>query len=899
MHVLRHSFLIAWIWFAAGLGMLRAASAATPETTPYPAQNLAPFVETNFPFFSSVLEGRKFGPNWPTNNLTPRGIVLQLDNDVWACFDTDLLRVAALWQGSTSGVTAVSMSQISYHKPGAKVQEGEKILPEPIGTPWIANGIYPGWQWGANPVFTDPRPPTPDPRQVGRGPLLPSQGRFKAVRQTSQGVILEYLIGSTRVQERLRATTSLGHVVVQRLIHLDSVPAPLTLLLGSAPANATARVECTLGSNAYPNEQSPAELSQNAEGVRYATLRASASPVDLVVAFSRGSIQQPGSFSLPTPVASKPSPPARRWSGDVVTHGERSQRNDAYVVDNIPLPLDNPWKRGVRLADLTFLGPGRAAAVTFDGDVWLISGLGNDLAEVHWQRFASGLHEPLSLCSRAGELFVFDRNGVWRLVDTDGNGEADVHELFSNAFTQGAETREYAHSIRPAPDGSFIIAKGGIQMVAQGTHNGSILRVAPDGASVEVLGSGLRSPFAGVHPITGMITASDQQGHYVPTTPLHVIEGGHFHGFLSTLLPKETYPAPITEPLVWIPYPVNPSGAGQVWLTGARMGPLTDTLVHIGYYRPELFGVSLQRRTPRLQASVVSITRDLAFAPLNGAVNPGDGQLYVTGLQIWGSAAKQGSGLARVRYTGAPSLLPREVVPMDQGVLISFDIPLDPKQATNPANYSLERWNLKRTANYGSPHFKPDGTKGQELVLASRAYLSRDARRVFLSVAGMKTTHQLRVGWSLKTQAGISFEQNAYGSPFELAHFEPRAEGFDLDHVDVAIAPVVAARIEAPASLEEGRRLAELMGCAACHSSDGTLLGKVGPSWKSLFQGKVPLANGQSVLADEAYLRESILDPGAKIVAGYDKSETAMPSYEGLLSAPQVESLILYLKSLK
>jgi cytochrome c oxidase subunit 2 len=53
------------------------------------------------------------------------------------------------------------------------------------------------------------------------------------------------------------------------------------------------------------------------------------------------------------------------------------------------------------------------------------------------------------------------------------------------------------------------------------------------------------------------------------------------------------------------------------------------------------------------------------------------------------------------------------------------------------------------------------------------------------------------------------------------------------------------------------------------------------------------------VTADEAYLRESILNPGARIVAGYDKSETAMPSYEGLLNASQVDSLILYLKSLK
>ena len=121
------------------------------------------------------------------------------------------------------------------------------------------------------------------------------------------------------------------------------------------------------------------------------------------------------------------------------------------------------------------------------------------------------LHEPLGLCIREEQIYVFDRNGIWRLRDTSGSGEADVHELFSNAFAQTAETREYADGMKLAPDGSFIIAKGGIQMTTIGKHNGSVLRVAPDGQSSTVLGWGLRSPFIGVNPKTGLITASDQQ----------------------------------------------------------------------------------------------------------------------------------------------------------------------------------------------------------------------------------------------------------------------------------------------------------------------------------------------------------------------------------------------------
>ena len=89
------------------------------------------------------------------------------------------------------------------------------------------------------------------------------------------------------------------------------------------------------------------------------------------------------------------------------------------------------------------------------------------------------------------------------------------------------------------------------------------MRVPADGSPAETLAYGLRMPFIGVHPRTGLITASDQQGHYVPATPLHLIRNGQFYGFISLLLPKEQYPAPIADPLTWIPHPVNASGASS------------------------------------------------------------------------------------------------------------------------------------------------------------------------------------------------------------------------------------------------------------------------------------------------------------------------------------------------
>ena len=53
------------------------------------------------------------------------------------------------------------------------------------------------------------------------------------------------------------------------------------------------------------------------------------------------------------------------------------------------------------------------------------------------------------------------------------------------------------------------------------------------------------------------------------------------------------------------------------------------------------------------------------------------------------------------------------------------------------------------------------------------------------------------------------------------------------------------------------------------------------------------------VQVDEAYLREAILDPTAKVAAGFEKGEYAMPSFAGVLNDSQIDSLVLYIKTLK
>ncbi len=90
----------------------------------------------------------------------------------------------------------------------------------------------------------------------------------------------------------------------------------------------------------------------------------------------------------------------------------------------------------------------------------------------------------------------------------------------------------------------------------------------------------------------------------------------------------------------------------------------------------------------------------------------------------------------------------------------------------------------------------------------------------------------------------------------------------------------------------EGQQLFRSNGCAACHSVDGS--DGVGPTLQGLLGSQVELDGGTTVTADEAYVRESIVNPSAQRVAGYSAQ---MPARE--LSPSEVDALVAYISALR
>lgn len=93
---------------------------------------------------------------------------------------------------------------------------------------------------------------------------------------------------------------------------------------------------------------------------------------------------------------------------------------------------------------------------------------------------------------------------------------------------------------------------------------------------------------------------------------------------------------------------------------------------------------------------------------------------------------------------------------------------------------------------------------------------------------------------------------------------------------------------------ERGKALVETSGCLGCHTVDGTP--KVGPTFKGLYGREAHLEGDREVKADEEYIRESIYDPGAKIVKGFPN---IMPTFKGRLADDDVAAVIAYIKTLR
>ena len=168
--------------------------------------------------------------------------------------------------------------------------------------------------------------------------------------------------------------------------------------------------------------------------------------------------------------------PPTAWPAVIVTKGELGEapQGSAYAVDTLTVPYDTPFKSVMQLTGIAFDPEGVAYVSTLAGEVWRVTGIGDDVGELKWKRYASGFNQPIGIHIDDEGMFVLDRGQIYTLHDLNDDGEADYYANYANDF--GGYDRSHTHTfgLHRTEDGSFHF-----------TQRESVLRTGPDAKTSE------------------------------------------------------------------------------------------------------------------------------------------------------------------------------------------------------------------------------------------------------------------------------------------------------------------------------------------------------------------------------------------------------------------------------
>lgn len=466
------------------------------------------------------------------------------------------------------------------------------------------------------------------------------------------------------------------------------------------------------------------------------------------------------------------------WPEEIHTTGTLGLESGGYALDRLTIPDETPWNTWFRTSALDFFPDGRMVVATYGGDVWIVSGIDNELLDLRWKRFAGGLYEPMGTKVVGDKIYVTCKDRLTRLHDQDGNGEADFYESFHADPDVSVNFHAFNFDLQVDPDGYLYYAKSGHG--ADTDIPGAVFKVSPDGRRHEVFCTGFRTP-NGMGMLPGGIPVnSDNQGQWTPASKINVLKKGGFYGWVQTYsipgmwepgggsidVKKVVPPTTFDPPLVWMPQEFDSSSGGQLWVDDPRWGPLSNHLVHTSFGKGWMYYAMPQQVGDIWQAAIIKLPYNFQTGIMRARVNPADGQVYATGLQGWNGGGRIGladKGIERLRYRGKEHLIVSDCKVEPDGLRITFNFPIDPQTATDTNSYALNQWNYHWRAAYGSDRYSPSTDEvGIEKLNVQSVTLSDDQQSVKLKIAELNPVHQVHVLLKIKTDDGKPFEEEIY-----------------------------------------------------------------------------------------------------------------------------------------
>jgi azurin len=768
MKICERAFLF-HILLAAGLlaGLLGLNAPAAAQFAA--ADNMNPM--DHGPFVSSTITLDPFSER---GIITFKGIAVRVAPDATMVFDTDLLRVVGAWTGG-----------VLHWLPA---RDGLQEWPVPDGHLHFLNAEKAGWNTSTD--LNDTRSGSSSLKNAERYGPIGGDRRYEGLHVHGDEVVFSITVADAKIREKFGYERVREQPVFTRTINVSPTEEELTLLVVPAPVGQATRMEQTRISAGvgYVAVHSGGEVRLIGfrglpEGVEWQlenghlALSLSELGSDLHFQLSIGPLRptrqtdfmrahlrsNPGSLDLTPLLEPGPAPyPAVETAGRMAV-----SEYGPFTVDELVLPRDNPWRSHLRLSAIDFLSDGRAVIASMSGDIWLVEGIQENLSTLRWQRFATGLNQPLGVVVVDDVIYVNGRDQITRLHDLNGNGYTDHYENFNNAVMAATNYHAFNLNLEVDSQGRFIWAKstpwpagspvpGGtwqtmrtdLTDAAEITpHHGVAFRLSPDGSDLEIIATGLRNPNGLSLGPNDEIYYSDNEGNWVPTSKVTRLVEGEFHGFvpsahrmnlLNGWAPTDDW----VKPLVWTPHAGpgadNSPAQPRVIANPAWPEELQGQLLLASYGRGTLAIILVEEVEGQPQGAHMVLP--LSFeSGLQHMRFHRDGHLYLVGMTNWSSASHGGEpgSVHRVRYTGKPLHLPVAVNTREGGLELRFGEPLDRASATNPENYNLSKWTYTWNSSYGARQFssldKP-GEAGPDPVSVSSVRLSDDGRTVFLEI---------------------------------------------------------------------------------------------------------------------------------------------------------------------
>jgi putative heme-binding domain-containing protein len=714
------------------------------------------------------------------SNFAYKGIAVRLDPGPggiaqgrhWIVYDHDTMRVAAGW----SGQGFIDWNSIHFN--GRHV-----VHPRIVGDVGFANPNGPGWANPADGSFTEVRVRG----RVGKyyGPLPRGWVHYRGLYHHGDQVILSYTVGDTAILERPGLVAGPAGPVFTRTLNLGPRSEELVLqvahepsrVLSMLPTSGAAVFEPPAPSTTESRSSSPQALAAGilpaVQGMQWLAdpagnlrlrIPAGREPLRFTLWIAR--VAKPA--AVPPLLATLHLPQAGEnleglthggpphWNAPLITEARLARSDGPFAVDDFVLPASNPWLCRLRLGGFDFLPDGdRAAVCSWDGDVWLVTGMAHPEKGLTWRRIASGLFQPLGLKVVDGQIYVSCRDEIVRLHDQNGDGEIDFYESFNSDHQVTEHFHEFAMDLQTDAAGNFYYCKGGRHALpAVVPHHGTLLRVSKDGLRTTIVATGFRAANGVCVNADGTFFLTDQEGHWTPKNRINwVVEGGYYGywwGYHNVTDPSDQA---MKQPVCWITNDFDRSPAEIVRVESPAWGPLNGALLNLSYGTGKIFVVPMEKVQGEMQGGMFALPMPLfPTGVMRGRFHPGNGQLYCCGLFVWAGNREQPGGFYRVRYTGKPLWVPLALHARHRGLEVTLSAAVDAASAADPAHYSVQVWSLKRSAEYGSKHYN------QHALPVTDVQVSADAKTLLLEIPALGPTMGMELKYFLKGPHGEPVE---------------------------------------------------------------------------------------------------------------------------------------------